>query len=322
MSTRASISSVILFSCITVLAWSFRTPSLSHTSRGVRFSPLPTATIDSTISVDKLQWSPTGYKAWTWRGHKINYIDLGEGNALNNLPPLLLIHGFGASSYHWRYNIPALSKDYHVYAIDLLGFGLSDKPIMDYSADVWKDQTLDFIEEVIGKCTVVAGNSLGGFTALFASASDRAHSKNLIGGCILLNAAGRFRDPNAPPTNAAPSWLTPIKAFVQKTIIGFSFVYTKQPSRIAQVLRQVYPVDQRNVDDELVESIRFPAQDPNASEVFYRVIVRNGSGPEVYVDDLLEALRVPLLLLWGMKVIRCQTFFSLFLYHRLNLFRV
>lgn len=38
-----------------------------------------------------------------------------------------------------------------------------------------------------------------------------------------------------------------------------------------QVLRQVYPVDASNVDDELVQSIEFPARDPNAPEVFYRL---------------------------------------------------
>lgn len=36
-------------------------------------------------------------------------------------PPVLLIHGFGASAYHWRYNIPFLAKNHRVYAIDLLG---------------------------------------------------------------------------------------------------------------------------------------------------------------------------------------------------------
>ena len=67
----------------------------------------------------------------------------------------------------------------------------------------------------------------------------------------------------------------------------------------AQVLQQVYPVDPSNVDDELVESIRYPAQGPTAPEVFYRVIKKNGSGPAVYIDDLLAVLKVPLLLLWG-----------------------
>ena len=126
-----------------------------------------------------------------------------------------------------------------------------------------------------------------------------------------------------------------------------SFVYTKQPLRIAQVLKQVYPVDPSNVDDELVErfdylisasnprihyqsilpfkchtpdlsqlelmfsypvfplsamfSIQYPAQNPNAPEVFYRVIAKNGNGPPVFIDDLLSTLKVPLLLLWGAK---------------------
>ena len=53
--------------------------------------------------------------------------------------------------------------------------------------------------------------------------------------------------------------------------------------------------------EELVESIRVPSLDPNAAEVFYRVIAKNGSGPSVYVDDLLAKLGggKPLLLAWG-----------------------
>ena len=48
-------------------------------------------------------------------------------------------------------------------------------------------------------------------------------------------------------------------------------------------------------------SIQYPAQNPNAPEVFYRVIAKNGNGPPVFMDDLLQTLKVPLLLLWGDK---------------------
>ena len=71
-----------------------------------------------------------GAKTWNWKGHQIHYVDLGEPEDSKKKPTLLLVHGFGASSYHWRYNIPELSKKYHVFAIDLLGFGLSDKVIL------------------------------------------------------------------------------------------------------------------------------------------------------------------------------------------------
>lgn len=47
-----------------------------------------------------------------------------------NAPPILLIHGFGASVGHFRKNIPVLvDEGFRVYAIDLLGFGASDKPV-------------------------------------------------------------------------------------------------------------------------------------------------------------------------------------------------
>jgi len=59
-----------------------------------------------------------------------------EGARQSNKPPIVLIHGFGASSAHWRYNLPALAETHRVFAIDLLGFGLSDKPLTDYNAEV------------------------------------------------------------------------------------------------------------------------------------------------------------------------------------------
>ena len=63
--------------------------------------------------------------------------------------PLLLIHGFGASAYHWRYNINELAKTHRVFAIDLLGFGWSDKPLVEYSKyDLWPRQLSMFINEV------------------------------------------------------------------------------------------------------------------------------------------------------------------------------
>ena len=241
-------------------------------------------------SMTRLDWKENGYKSYMWNNHKINYIDLGKSSDPNqNKPPLLLIHGFGASVYHWRYNIPALSENYHVFAVDLLGFGLSDKPIIDYDATIWRDQILHFIEDIVFKETsstqpcVVAGNSLGGFAALAAAASNSA-TKDLIKGCILLNAAGRFRDDTAAPKEPNPQWVESLLAAFQRFVINLSFYYTKQPLRVEQILKQVY-IDTRNVDQDLVESIIHPARNPNAPEVFYRVITKNGNGPAIYIDE-------------------------------------
>jgi pimeloyl-ACP methyl ester carboxylesterase len=258
-------------------------------------------------ATNRLPWSGSGYNFWNWKGFKVNYVDLGKEHSDEmEKPTLLLIHGFGASSYHWRFNLPILARNYHVYAIDLLGFGFSDKPVQEYPASVWRDQVLDFIEQVIQrKNVIVAGNSLGGFTALFASASERARQQELISGCILLNAAGRFRTATAADADIEmedKSFLATLRRFFQRLVITFSFYLTKQPLRIAQILKQVYSVNNSNVDTELVESIRVPSEDPHAAEVFYRIITRNGMGPSIFIDDLLSQLTTPLLLLWGKEV--------------------
>ena len=56
----------------------------------------------------------------------------GDGGSAGGKPSIVLLHGFGASAYHYRYNIPELSKHFRVFAPCLLGFGWSDKPVVDY----------------------------------------------------------------------------------------------------------------------------------------------------------------------------------------------
>ncbi|PKI42551.1 hypothetical protein CRG98_037069 [Punica granatum] len=228
--------------------------------------------------VDRLPFKPEGYNFWTWRGHKIHYVVQGEGF------PIVLIHGFGASAFHWRYNIPELAKRYKVYAIDLLGFGWSEKAIIEYDAMIWKDQVLDFLKEIVREPAVLVGNSLGGFTALVSAAA----LPEQVAGVVLLNSAGQFGDPNAKVSDPKETVLQkvivkPLKEIFQRIVLGFLFWQAKQPARIESVLKSVY-INPSNVDDYLVESITRPAADPNAGEVYYSV---------------LSKLSCPLLLLWG-----------------------
>src|ERR1051326_8261059 len=80
-----------------------------------------------------------------------------EVKGARDAKPLLLIHGFGpgASSYEWRKNVDALAQQFRVYTLDLLGYGLSDRPNIDYTAETFTDLISDFLKEVIGKPTVV-----------------------------------------------------------------------------------------------------------------------------------------------------------------------
>lgn len=79
--------------------------------------------------------------------------------------PLLLVHGFGASSDSWFFNIGALAEHYRVYAVDLPGFGESTKVAMESLSDfaAWLDQLL---EENGHDSAHVAGNSMGGAVSI------------------------------------------------------------------------------------------------------------------------------------------------------------
>src|SRR5205823_13490919 len=68
-----------------------------------------------------------------------------EVKGARDAKPLLLIHSFvpGASSYEWRKNIDVFAAQYRVYVVDLLGFGLSDRPSIDYTAETFTDLISD-----------------------------------------------------------------------------------------------------------------------------------------------------------------------------------
>ena len=97
-------------------------------------------------------------RRYPWKYGDIFYQVKGARDA----KPLLLIHGFGpgASSYQWRKNADALSEQFRVYTLDLLGFGLSDRPGIDYTAETFSDLINDFLKEAIGKPAVVVAHGL------------------------------------------------------------------------------------------------------------------------------------------------------------------
>ena len=235
--------------------------------------------------------------SWNFLNYPIHTISANSDDSATNIA-VLLIHGFGASTDHWRFNIPVLSSKYEVHAIDLLGFGKSPKPNdVDYSGALWKDQAVAYVKEVIQKPTVIVGNSLGGYAALAAGAELNEFSA----GVILLNAAGYFSEEKLVKKNMLQTSIETVAGIFLKNIVLQRLIFEnmRNPKNIKKTLNQVY-VDKKNVDDYLVESIRNPSLDIGAFNVFRSVF--NPSGPQGEpLDTLFNKLNAPLLLLWGNK---------------------
>lgn len=211
-------------------------------------------------------------------------------------PAILLVHGFGASTDHWRSNIPVLAERHEVHAIDLLGFGRSAKPAgPNYGGALWRDQLVAYVRERIGRPTVLVGNSLGGYASLAAGAALGAEAA----GVVLLNAAGPFQEEKREPTG----WGAIARRTIGGAILGspvvqrLLFENLRRPATIRRTLRQVY-IDKTHVDEELVASIRRPSLDPGAFGVFRTVFDFPSGDP---LDAFFSVLQAPLLLIWGIR---------------------
>ncbi len=228
---------------------------------------------------------------WQWRGNSIYYVCGGDKRT--NLPPLLLVHGFGASTDHWRKNIVQLQEYFQVWAIDLLGFGRSAKPNREYSGNLWREQLHDFITEVIGEPTVLAGNSLGGYAALCVAA-EYAQS---VAGLILLNSAGPFSDGETQPSKKSPNYLGKlISSTLKQPWASFLlFQYVRRRSTIRKTLEKVY-LNSDAITEQLIEDIYRPSCDQGAAAVF-NAVFRTPQGEKI--DVLLSKMQSPLLMLWG-----------------------
>jgi len=95
---------------------------------------------------------------YKWKHGYIFYKVLGESKA----PPLLLLHspGLASSSYEMRKIMEPLAQHFRVYALDLLGFGISDHPAIDYSSDTYIALCQDFLTDIVKQAATIVASQI------------------------------------------------------------------------------------------------------------------------------------------------------------------
>ena len=249
---------------------------------------------------------------WDWNGLSIGWTQMGAMNAPTDAPvAVLLIHGFGANTQHWRFNQPVLAQAAPTYAIDLLGFGESDQPraqlkdeppsqdSIHYSFDLWGAQVAAFCREVIGRPVLLVGNSIGGVVALRAAQLlAETPQTSPCTGVVLIDCAQRLMDDKQLATQPTwMAWIRPLlKAMVRQRWLSTAlFRNAARPGVIRSVLKQAYPSG-RNIDDALVQLLLQPARREGAAEAFRGFI---NLFDDHLAPTLMQGITVPVDLIWG-----------------------
>ena len=235
---------------------------------------------------------------WVWRGWQTRYSYLRSKRqtyAADN-PPVIFVHGFGASIEHWRHNLPAIAEYHTVYALDLLGFGASRKADTEYSADLWTEQLHDFWQTFISVPVILVGNSIGSLVCLNATATY----PEMVAGLVMLSLVdASVRESTLSPVRSLATTFENLFAFplLIKTILRTA----RTPKFIRRGVNRAYP-NQEAITDELIEIISSPAYDEGSEQTFLRLFrsVRK-PGFAKPVRELLPLIDVPILLIWGLQ---------------------
>jgi len=225
-------------------------------------------------------------RRYPWKYGDIFYQVKGSRDA----KPLLLIHGLvpGASSFEWRKNVDALAERFRVYTLDLLGFGLSDRPGIDYTAETFADLISDFVKEAIGKPTVVVAH---GLTSAYVIA-DAYRRPQLFERLVLVSP------PPAILQESVPGPLNNALKFVLRTPVLGQFVYDVLTSRRA--IRAYYDSQGYQnpglITDELVEYAYSSAHQPNSPYPAASFISNNLT---MDAHEPLARLQMPIVAIWG-----------------------
>jgi len=147
-------------------------------------------------------------------GLKIRYLESGKGNDRH----ILFIHGLGSSADRWLGIPDALSVNFHTVALDLPGFGKSDKPAtMDYTIENFRETIVDFINLLKINNTSIVGHSLGGYIAAEVAIENSNHVESLV----LIDSSGMLKKPTPLLEEYLKVAMNPTKDKVRKVCPAF-----------------------------------------------------------------------------------------------------
>ena len=219
-------------------------------------------------------------RTYRWRGFDIAYTEAGDPDD----PDLVLLHGINAaaSSHEFHAAFDRLAEEYHVIAPDLPGFGRTDRPPLLYSASLMTTFVHDFLADESEDATVVASSLTGAYAAMAAREVDVAE-------LILV----------CPTDTSMGGRSVPRRSLLRAPVIGqaiYNLVGSKASIRHFHEDHGYY--DMEKLTDDVVDYEWQSAHQPGA-RFAPASFVSGFLDPREDLGDVLEALDVPITLVWG-----------------------
>ena len=203
-------------------------------------------------------------------GNKIRYLETGHSKSA-----LVLVHGLGASAERWNNVIPYLEKEYHLIVPDLIGFGYSDKPLVDYTTDFFSEFLKKFLESLGVVQPNIIGSSLGGqVTAEYASKNSNIEK------LILVSPSGIMKQ-------TTPA----LDAYIMAAL------YPNETN--AKNAFEMMEGSGIEADSSIVSAFIERMKLPNAKMAFMSTIL--GLKNAEIITSKLKTINVPTLIIWGSK---------------------
>jgi len=201
--------------------------------------------------------------------------------------PIILIHGFTSNIYTWRFNTDELAKGFSVYALDLPGFGYSEKPDkgdFDYSIDGYADFIVSFMDAMGIRKAVLVGNSMGGGVALktYLKHPKRVDKIVLVDSMGYPSEGGHFL----------------VFQLMRYPVIGEVLMSLNYRPVVESSMKGGVYYDNSFVTDDVVDSFFNVYKTENAGKTPLWVM-RSFSEKFPFEEGDMEKVKVPTLIIWG-----------------------
>ena len=215
----------------------------------------------------------------TIRGVNYHYLEYPASG-----PCLFLLHGLGSSTYSWEALAPLLQAEgYRVFALDLKGFGWSDKPAdSEYDLFTLRDEIDRWLETMGLRAVIFVGNSLGGSLALLLALEN----PNRISRLVLIAAAAHLKK---------PPWVSRLAKLPFSEKLS-KIVFKRWLIKLA--MKQAF-FHRDRVTDERIEAYYERLKSPGCLEAQIALVRSLDFRILSRYDQRLPAIDIPTLLIWG-----------------------